>query len=843
MGIQGLLQFIKDASEPVNVKKYKGQTVAVDTYCWLHKGAFSCAEKLAKGEPTDQYVTYCMKFVDMLLTYGVKPILVFDGCNLPSKKEVEKTRRERRQANLQKGKQLLREGKVSEARECFTRCVNITPSMAHEVIKAARARGVDSIVAPYEADAQLAFLNKNGIAQAVITEDSDLLAFGCKKVLLKMDKYGNGLEIDQAHLGRCKPLGDTFTEEKFRYMCILSGCDYLPSIHGIGLAKACKLLKMANNPDIAKVIKKIGQYLKMNVTVPDEYIEGFNKANNTFLYQLVFDPLSRKLVPLNPYADDIDPKSLGYAGHNIGDKAALQVALGNVDVSNMERIDNFNPDTAQPMQPKSRTWNENDDKKSWGLSIWSRQYSCSDNHISKPEAMRLSEKPSTRGIEKVINTRALKLTNRKVLVKRPREEETVSESDLLSQYCFSTHKKVKNEQSEALGKQEDHPADTSTSTSAIVKDDSMTKLPAPEPKIRNRFATILQRRNQEEGEPCVAGMKSRFFCNLSARADSTGKQSKTSRLEEQAVEDKNDSTESPDLLTLIELENKDAESSVSEPKESSPPVSPPSCHSSPSKCTSVFGWSGDVCEKSKLHCSPALLTLQQFQRSKEGTVYRGSQRSEQSPFLKHSNNTRKDDGLQMSESDDEDFDICRHSRGSSLSSVKEPMSSQGSLASSMEITLSQASQKTTKTDDLNSSQKMDASENSAYSPLGAEKTSSVAKLKAPGLQRVSPGAIPSSHKSKTLGPARASGLSKKVSALQKKKSLTNDENHPSLQITISHLWKKFEYKKEKEKIASPKKSKPMSPVKDNIPALTPETDKDIFNNPECRDVQRAIFCS
>ncbi len=41
----------------------------------------------------------------------------------------------RRQANLQKGKQLLREGKLSEARECFTRSVNITPSMAHDVIK------------------------------------------------------------------------------------------------------------------------------------------------------------------------------------------------------------------------------------------------------------------------------------------------------------------------------------------------------------------------------------------------------------------------------------------------------------------------------------------------------------------------------------------------------------------------------------------------------------------------------------------------------------------------------------------------------------------------------------
>lgn len=41
----------------------------------------------------------------------------------------------RRQANLQRGRQLLREGKVSEARDCFNRCVNITPAMAHNLIK------------------------------------------------------------------------------------------------------------------------------------------------------------------------------------------------------------------------------------------------------------------------------------------------------------------------------------------------------------------------------------------------------------------------------------------------------------------------------------------------------------------------------------------------------------------------------------------------------------------------------------------------------------------------------------------------------------------------------------
>lgn len=58
----------------------------------------------------------------------------------------------------------------------------------------------------------------------------------------------------------------------------------------------------------------MGQYLKMNLVVPEQYIEGFIRADNTFLYQLVFDPIRRKVVPLNPYPEDIDQATLSYAG-------------------------------------------------------------------------------------------------------------------------------------------------------------------------------------------------------------------------------------------------------------------------------------------------------------------------------------------------------------------------------------------------------------------------------------------------------------------------------------------------------------------------------------------------
>lgn len=50
------------------------------------------------------------------------------------------------------------------------------------LLQACRDKGVDCIVAPYEADAQLTYLMKIGIAQLVITEDSDLILFGCDRV-------------------------------------------------------------------------------------------------------------------------------------------------------------------------------------------------------------------------------------------------------------------------------------------------------------------------------------------------------------------------------------------------------------------------------------------------------------------------------------------------------------------------------------------------------------------------------------------------------------------------------------------------------------------------------------
>lgn len=96
-----------------------------------------------------------------------------------------------------------------------------------------RAANVDYIVAPYEADAQLAYLERRGTIQGIITEDSDLIVFGCKTVLYKMNDEGRCIELLHQNRNRCKSLQfSLFTDAHFRQMAILSGCDYLTSIPG-----------------------------------------------------------------------------------------------------------------------------------------------------------------------------------------------------------------------------------------------------------------------------------------------------------------------------------------------------------------------------------------------------------------------------------------------------------------------------------------------------------------------------------------------------------------------------------------------------------------------------------
>ncbi|CDW54794.1 XPG I-region family protein [Trichuris trichiura] len=301
MGIKALFPVVNPACKPSHVSEFSGMSVAVDASSWLHKAAFGCSDMIARGLKTDL----------------------------------------RRKSMKEQGKKLAAEGKFKEAADCFRLATEVTFDMVVDVIKACQGLpNVSCLVAPYEADAQLCFLSQRRLVDVVISEDSDLIPFGCTKVLFKMDISGCGqlYERDKLRLA-LQVTVERFDFAKFRRSCILSGCDYVSNLPNVGIRKAIKFFNKVTSDDPRKFLKMIPLYLRMpKLVVTEEYIERFIEAENTFLYQVVFDPDKRYQVPLNPYPDGVDSSSFPYAGRNSKAEVAVLLAAGRMNPHSMSTL-------------------------------------------------------------------------------------------------------------------------------------------------------------------------------------------------------------------------------------------------------------------------------------------------------------------------------------------------------------------------------------------------------------------------------------------------------------------------------------------------------------------------
>lgn len=185
--------------------------------------------------------------------------------------------------------------------------------------QALKAESVSYIVAPYEADAQLAYLERIGLVSGIITEDSDLLVFGCQNVLLKLDTVTSKVvSIMRKDFGSVSASASDsngislvgWSDIQFRAMAILSGCDYLPSIPGIGLKTACTLLRKWKT--VEQVLRVIT--LEGKKSVPRGYLEQFKLAEKCFLHQRVYSPNQEKLVYLTEVEGDWSDEDEAYVG-------------------------------------------------------------------------------------------------------------------------------------------------------------------------------------------------------------------------------------------------------------------------------------------------------------------------------------------------------------------------------------------------------------------------------------------------------------------------------------------------------------------------------------------------
>lgn len=190
----------------------------------------------------------------MLLDAGIQPVVVFDGRSLGAKSETARRRAELRAQNVaamdaeiegMRELELQAEQQPESSRDpslvqaigaararvetLAQRTIKVTAVMVEKVMAELRAMGVEVLRAPYEADAQLAHLARNGHVSAVLTEDSDLIAYACPCVLLKLDRHTGMTQRMLWQDVQTVKNGDVslkaFDEAMFLELCILSGCD------------------------------------------------------------------------------------------------------------------------------------------------------------------------------------------------------------------------------------------------------------------------------------------------------------------------------------------------------------------------------------------------------------------------------------------------------------------------------------------------------------------------------------------------------------------------------------------------------------------------------------------
>eukprot|EP01041_Mallomonas_annulata_P009639 gene9639-20032_t len=325
MGIPGLLQKLKSITRKVHISAYEGMRVGIDVYGWLHRGGYACSRELAEGTPTSKFVEFCLNMVKLLKSHGIKPILIFDGKSLSVKSDKIAERKDNRETNFQLALKADEAGQTELADSYFQKCIRVTSDMVQQLIIAARKGNIDFLISPYESDAQLAFLSKSNLIDVVITEDSDSIVYGCRRVLFKLDKEGYGDEIIRKDLGLNKDLSFlNWTDEQFKLFCCINGCDYAPKIKSIGIVTAHKIV--AEHKTLSAVQRAMRSYIHLGAD--EQYFEQLHRALLTFKHQTVYNPRTRSTQHLKPLPDGFPMENIDFLGALLSDEDAVAVAEG-----------------------------------------------------------------------------------------------------------------------------------------------------------------------------------------------------------------------------------------------------------------------------------------------------------------------------------------------------------------------------------------------------------------------------------------------------------------------------------------------------------------------------------
>lgn len=296
MGITGLLPILKNTLEKKHISEFRNKRIGIDGFPWLYQILNSVAEELYYNISTTKHMIMFEKRLKSLLAHSVVPVVIFDGDCLKPKEKTNQERTFKKERYRKEVEGYIAKKNHTKARELMKRCIGVSKEIVHDITKILIKNNVEYIISPYEADAQLYYLEKIGYIDCIMTEDSDLIPYGCSNILFKFD----GAFVDLYNVKCLEKSKDKVFMEYIQDICILSGCDYVDSIPGIGIHTAYKLILKTQN--LIEIIKQISLKKK----IPENYLEDYRKAKITFRCQIVYDPITKNRRYLNTPEESVD---------------------------------------------------------------------------------------------------------------------------------------------------------------------------------------------------------------------------------------------------------------------------------------------------------------------------------------------------------------------------------------------------------------------------------------------------------------------------------------------------------------------------------------------------------
>jgi flap endonuclease-1 len=204
----------------------------------------------SKGNITSHLVGIWSRFSN-LMQRGIQLAIVLDG-NAPKQKLREHEERHLRKVEAKEKFQKAKDEEDIESMAHYARQFSfLSDEMVDEAVQLMEAMGLPVIQAPTEADAQMAYLNKQGEVWASASSDYDCLLHGTPRLITNLTlsqkrrtSSGTIIKTSPEMIELSKVLSALkVSQEQLICMAILIGTDYHPGVHGIGPMKAMKIVQ------------------------------------------------------------------------------------------------------------------------------------------------------------------------------------------------------------------------------------------------------------------------------------------------------------------------------------------------------------------------------------------------------------------------------------------------------------------------------------------------------------------------------------------------------------------------------------------------------------------------